>query len=221
MMGIYDPNTVHSSIDTMGRYAFGNQPEIARWNLARLAECLLPLINSDTDTAIEMVTPILDDFVDKFQTSYMEMMSGKCGFISKADSDNKIITSLLAAMQKNQLDYTRTFDLLTKSVSSKSAADDLQNSLGNSFDLWSIRINNSDQTDVEIETAMRRYNPVVIPRNHHVEHVLRECELQNSGEPAEHFLQVLRTPYQETEKTVSYQDLPEDGDKNYRTFCGT
>ena len=124
-------------------------------------------------------------------------------------------------LQNNQLDYTQTFDHLTKSISSQSIAGDLQTSLGESFDLWSSRVKNSGQTDMEIETAMRKYNPVVIPRNHHVENVLRECQDKDNGEAAEQFLEVLRTPYIETENTAKYQDTPTDGDKNYRTFCGT
>ena len=95
MMGIYDPQTVYSSIDTMGRYAFGNQPEILQWNLARFAECLLPLINADRNRAVDQVGPVIAEFPDRFEKEYMKMMGRKLGLTFIKQEDQKLIVSVL------------------------------------------------------------------------------------------------------------------------------
>jgi uncharacterized protein YdiU (UPF0061 family) len=221
MMGIYDPQTVYSSIDTMGRYAFGNQPEILQWNLARFAECLLPLINADTNKAVDQVRPVIAEFADRFEQEYMKMMGRKLGLTVFKQEDQKLIISVLNRLKDRSLDYTVTFDLLTKSLTSEAAASQMNTELEECFDLWQKRLSEQHAGPQKVQELMRQHNPVVIPRNHHVEKVIQECEQTGKVTLAENFLQVLRSPYEELAQTSEYQDPPSDGDEGYQTFCGT
>jgi len=221
MMGIYDPQTVYSSIDTMGRYAFGNQPEILQWNLARFAECLLPLINADTNKAVDQVGPVIAEFADRFEQEYMKMMAKKLGLTFFKQEDQKLIISVLNRLKDRSLDYTVTFDLLTKSLTSEAAASQMNNELEECFDLWQKRLSEQHAGSQKVQELMRQHNPVVIPRNHHVEKVIQECEQTGKVTLTEKFIQVLRSPYEELARTSEYQDPPSDGDAGYQTFCGT
>ncbi len=221
MMGIYDPETVYSSIDTFGRYAFGNQPAITQWNIARLAECLLPLINIDKNRAVDQVEPVIAEFSAQFEKEYLKMMGKKLGLTFFKPEDEKLIVSLLNRLKERRLDYTVTFDLLTKSLLSETVASQMSNQLGENFDLWQKRLSEQPLAAQEVQELMRQNNPVVIPRNHHVEEVIQECEQSGKARSAEKFLQVLRSPYEELAQTSAYQDPPSDGDKGYQTFCGT
>ena len=149
------------------------------------------------------------------------MMGKKLGLTSFKQEDKKLIVSILNRLMDRRLDYTITFDLLTKSLTSEAAASQLNNELGECFDLWKKRLNGQHTVSQEVQDLMRQYNPVVIPRNHHVEKVIQECEQNGSAGSAEKFLQVLRSPYKELAQTSGYQDPPSDGDKDYQTFCGT
>lgn len=221
MMGIYDPQTVYSSIDRMGRYAFGNQPKIIHWNIARFAECLLPLIDADRNGAIDQVGPLIAELPDRFENEYMKMMGKKLGMTSLKQEDQKLIVSVLNRLKDRRLDYTVTFDLLTKSLMSEAAASQMNNELEEIFGLWQERLCEQHEASHKVQERMRQHNPVVIPRNHHVEEVIKECEETGRVTLADKFLQVLRSPYEELTQTAEYQDPPSDGDKNYKTFCGT
>jgi len=221
MMGIYDPQTVYSSIDTMGRYAFGNQPEILQWNLARFAECLLPLISADRNKAVDQVGPFIAEFPGRFEKEYMTMMGRKLGLAIFKQEDQKLIASVLNRLKDRSLDYTITFDLLTKSLTSEAAASQMNKDLEECFDLWQNRLSQQHTGLQKVQKLMRQHNPVVIPRNHHVEEVIQACEQTGKAALAEKFLQVLCSPYEELAQTSEYQDAPSDGDKNYQTFCGT
>jgi uncharacterized protein YdiU (UPF0061 family) len=122
MMGIYDPQTVYNSIDTMGRYAFGNQPAILQWNLARFAECRLPLIYADRNKAADQVGSVLAGFPDRFEKEYMKMMGRKLGLTPLKPEDQNLIVSVLNRLRDRSLDDTVTFDLLTKSLMSDAAS---------------------------------------------------------------------------------------------------
>ncbi len=221
MLGIYDPQTVYSSIDTMGRYAFGNQPKIIHWNMVRFAECLLPLIDPDTNKAVDQIGPVITAFPNRFDTEYMKMMGKKLGLISLEEEDRSLITSVLNRLRDRRMDYTVTFDLLTKSLISEAAASRMNDELGDHFEPWKKRLSEQHADPQEVQKLMRQHNPVVIPRNHHVEAVIRECVEKGEVTSAEKFLQVLRFPYEELPQTSGYQDPPIDGDANYQTFCGT
>jgi len=221
MMGIYDPQTVYSSIDTMGRYAFGNQPGILQWNIVRFAESLLPLINADRNKAIDQAGSVIAEFADRFEKEYMKMMGKKLGLTSIQPEDQKLIASVLNRLKDMRLDYTVTFDLLTQSLLSEAAASQMNDELGECFNLWQKRLSEQRAVSRSAQELMRRHNPVVIPRNHHVETVIQECEQAGEVTLADKFLQVLRSPYEKLPQTPEYQDPPSDGDKDYQTFCGT
>ncbi len=212
MMGAYHPATVFSSIDTQGRYAFGNQPNIAIWNLTRLAECLLPLVDGDEKQAIARIEPILISYTERFEQAYFAMMAAKLGISDATPDDRGLIEALLELMQNHQLDYTQTFQRLEQSIGQNNPLPEAANGW---FDQWSARIQG------DAKTIMAATNPVVIPRNHHVEAVLKHCEETDSTQAIEAFLEVLRSPYKEIANTARYQDAAEDNDAGYQTFCGT
>jgi uncharacterized protein YdiU (UPF0061 family) len=221
MMGIYDPNTVYSAIDTQGRYAFGNQPNITFWNMTRLAECLLPLINQDEKEAIALVEPLLMTFSPQFEQAYFTMLAHKLGLPEITPSDHLLITGLLEKMKNKQLDYTQLFTELTQSLDNANLANDLKDKLGDWYDTWRSHLTHT-QVDIQIsKTLMKKNNPVVIPRNHHVERVLKSCQETGETKAADDFLTVLRSPYDELITTKNYQDTPSDHDRHYQTFCGT
>ncbi|WP_041278913.1 protein adenylyltransferase SelO [Desulfotalea psychrophila] len=221
MLGAYDPHTVYSSIDIKKRYAFGNQSAISQWNMTRLAECLLPLINADRNRAIDQLNPLLIAYTDRFNRVYIKMMGKKLGLTSLQAKDEKLIISLLDQLKIGKMDYTLTFDLLTKSLSSEPIASQMRGQLGNYFDLWQRRLKEQGTDLQEVQTLMRQQNPLLIPRNHHIEAAIAECEQTGRVNLAEKLLHVLRAPYEELTETHLYQDPPSDGDKNYQTFCGT
>ena len=124
-------------------------------------------------------------------------------------------------MKDKQLDFTHTFTRLTQSLLNNTLAEEMKTELGSWYDSWRACIDNCDEGSDGAEKQMANNNPVVIPRNHHIEAVLLACEETGSTEAADDLLKVLRSPYKALAETVNYQDLPEDGDRYYRTFCGT
>jgi uncharacterized protein YdiU (UPF0061 family) len=221
MMGAYHPSTVYSSIDTQGRYAFGNQPNIAIWNITRLAECLLPLINSDEKEAIARVEPLLISFNERFEKAYFSMLGSKLGITTVTQDDQTLIQELLEIMQTQKLDYTQTFIDLTLSLALDVDSKPLKKTLGDWFNKWENRLNNSSCSLQAAQSLMNQNNPIVIPRNHHVEAILKSCEENGDTRAADDFLAVLRSPYKELTNTKQYQSMPSDGDAGYHTFCGT
>ncbi|WP_416306565.1 protein adenylyltransferase SelO [Neptunicella sp. SCSIO 80796] len=221
MLGVYHPGTVYSSIDRQGRYAFGNQPLIAQWNMARLAEALLPLIDRDQQKALKQIEPLVHDFSHQFEQAYFAMLSKKAGLTDANAESIEMVQHLLTAMQTLELDYTQTFNRLTDSLKDESIASALQQQLGDWYQQWRTKLEQTDDNLEHQSLLMRQYNPLVIPRNHHMEAVLSECIDTGSMQAAEQFLQVLRSPYSPTQYTAQYQDLPADNDRYYQTFCGT
>jgi len=221
MMGAYDPRTVYSSIDAMGRYAFGNQPKILQWNMSRFAECLLPLLDDDPTKPVKLVELIIDELPKRFEQHYLEMMAGKLGLSAYQAGDKQLIEELLNHLKEHSLDYTLTFDRLTKSQSCEVVAGQVSQEHGVWCDRWRNRLDEQGDDPQTVQQRMRQHNPVVIPRNHHVEAVIRECEQTGKTTLVEAFLQVIRSPYEEQERTAEFQDPPVDGDLHYQTFCGT
>jgi uncharacterized protein YdiU (UPF0061 family) len=181
----------------------------------------LPLINADRNKAVDQVGPVIAEFPDRFEKEYMKMMGKKLGLTFFKQEDQKLIVSVLNRLEDRSLDYTVTFDLLTKSLMSEAAASQLNNELQECFDLWQKRLSEQHADSQKVQALMRQHNPVVIPRNHHVEEVIQECEQTGKVTLAEKFLQILRSPYEELAHTSEYQDPPSDGDEGYQTFCGT
>ncbi|MEW8505372.1 MAG: protein adenylyltransferase SelO [Candidatus Thiodiazotropha sp.] len=221
MLGTYSPSTVFSSIDRDGRYAFGNQPAMAQWNMARFAETLLPLIDKNEEQAIDTLGTRLERFSSLFKQRYLQMMASKIGLSELTSADEAMIFALLDRLEQNRLDYTDSFDRLTQSLSSESVERQLGNELNGWYANWRQSLARQEEDNGVIQTRMQQVNPVVIPRNHHMEQTLSECLRSGDSSAAEKFIEVLRSPYEATSNTLQYQLVPEDADVDYQTFCGT
>jgi uncharacterized protein YdiU (UPF0061 family) len=212
-MDYYNPKTVFSSIDHHGRYAFGNQPSIAQWNLARLADAILPLLDEDQNKAIDVGEEIIHSFKEKYEIKFHKMMKKKLGLITDEVDDVILIQELLDTMEKNKLDYTNTFrDLMNDKVNNET--------LKIFKDKWKIRIDKQNRSHEEVLTLMRNNNPVVIPRNHKVEESLKEAHKGNLVS-FNNLLNALKDPYTERNNLALYQQPAPETDKKYKTFCGT
>ena len=217
-MDTYDPKTVFSSIDQTGRYAYCNQPVIAKWNLARFAECLVPLIDKDQKKAIQIATEIINSFEKKYEEKWMKMMRDKLGLFGLDEKDKFLILDLLTWMHEKKADYTNTFCHLMNLDPKKDELFD-DNDFINWKKRWENRsITNNDSPKKCLE-LMRNNNPLVIPRNHKIEEVLEAAE-QNNIEPMNKILEILGKPYDKQKEIINYQSPSKSADK-YQTFCGT
>ena len=217
-MDTFAPDTVFSSIDHRGRYAYANQPYIAQWNIARLAESLLPLIDGKREEVIATVEDLLNSFEQVYKSKWLTMMGSKLGLTEVSIKDEKLITDLLDWMHNNSADFTNTFRDLCK----KLPAGELYESetFQNWFARWQNRLKKEKQ---ELETSyvlMRSLNPAVIPRNHKVEEALQAGE-KGDFEPLYALLHAIEKPYQDGEHLLPYQSPPRPEEKVLQTFCGT
>jgi len=218
-MDVYDPETVFSSIDQNGRYAFFNQPAITKWNLARFAECLVPLIDEDKNTSIEIATEVVNNFSEIYKNNWLEMMRKKLGLLGEEAKDEKLITDLLAWMYKNKADYTNTFCFLMKQNIKKDKIYNDQSFLDWEKQ-WQMRLKINNNTSEKSLKLMQSNNPLVIPRNHKVEEALGAANNGNLN-LAKNLLKILEKPY-ENKKGISEYQLPAaPSNKIYKTFCGT
>ncbi|AIT08897.1 hypothetical protein LO80_02155 [Candidatus Francisella endociliophora] len=208
-MDNYDPDTVFSSIDQGGRYAFANQASIAGWNIARLAESLLPLISLDQDEAIKLAQNKLEEYSNIYKDKWKKMFLSKLGLDSKVDKYDEIISNLLIEMLKNNLDYTNTFYDLSyekfESLKSKGLSDWLDTYFKNK--------------DIDL-TKMKQVNPVIISRNHQVEKAIVSAENGKFGNLYS-LLEVIKTPYKFENTKEKYMLEPKGDEKVKATFCGT
>ena len=212
-MDTYDPATVFSSIDHGGRYAYGNQPAITTWNLARLAEALLPLFDDDEDRAIELATATLQTFPDRFQSSWSTTMHSKIGLAADGETGSELVADLLALMQANGVDYTSGF----RSLSSVLRGDD-PSLFGDGFDTWAARWRPHVAASPD---ELDRRNPIYVPRNHLVEEVL-SAATSGDLEPFERLLDAVSAPFDERPGLGRYgEPAPSNFAAGYRTFCGT
>ncbi len=221
MMGHYDPQTVFSSIDRYGRYAYGNQPNIAKWNMGQLAQSLMLLVKPDDSKTIESVRSLYAGFAEKFERAYTKMLSQKFGLDSSHPDTVKFMHEFLEHMKLSQMDFTQTFDKLTRSLEAEEPVLELKTELKGFYDSWRDKITNQKNEPEDIYKRMRQANPVVIPRNHHIEAVLKTCQDTGSPDSALKILKVLKSPYKEIPGTSDYQDTPIDKDRSHQTFCGT
>jgi len=232
-MDAYDPATVFSSIDQHGRYAFANQPRIASWNLARLAEAMLPLFADDEKQSIELAQAALVEFGESFNRHWLSGMRKKLGLINEEDADSELVTALLSLMQEHQADYTNTFRRLSGSASASAenhgttanalpgtealfATAEFTAWAGN----WWARVKRQSISPTEALTNMRATNPAVIARNHKVEEALKAAE---SGDMTvtHALLAAVQQPYLETPENAAYREAAPQSAEPYRTFCGT
>jgi len=216
-MDHYNPKTVFSSIDKLGRYSFANQPPIIKWNLSRFAECLIPLINKNENTAIKIATQIIDNFEKIYKKKWLNMMRDKLGLFGEDAGDSELISNLLSWMENNKADYTNTFCyLMNIKVNNSEIYNDKD--FINWLDIWKKRslINNgSKEKQLHI---MQNVNPSVIPRNHKVEDALAAANDDNL-KVMNKLLSILKKPYDDQKDIEEYRSP--SGNREYKTFCGT
>ncbi len=216
-MDHYDPKTVFSSIDKFGRYAFSNQPPITKWNLARFAECLIPLIDKDEDTAIKFATDLIDNFQNIYEEKWLNMMRDKLGLFGEDKNDKKLINNLFDWMEKNRADYTNTFCHLMDIGSDEIYKN---NDFINWKNEWKKRSELNNSTKDKQTKLMKSNNPTVIPRNHKVEEALAEADKGNLDKMKK-LLTILKNPYDNQNNIEEYQLPAPLSNKKYQTFCGT
>ena len=216
-MDQYDPKTVFSSIDKFGRYAFSNQPPITKWNLARFAECLIPLIDKDEETAVKIATELIDNFQNIYEEKWLNMMRDKLGLFGNDKNDQTLINKLLDWMKNNNADYTNTFcHLMGVKLDDEIYKND---DFKNWYNEWQKRLKLNNSSDKHLE-LMKKNNPVVIPRNHKVEEALTDADKGNL-KTMNKFLKVLSNPYSVQENIIEFQKPAPISDEKYQTFCGT
>lgn len=219
-MDIYNPNTVFSSIDTNGRYAYENQPKIGAWNLARFAETLLPLLHNNIDEAIKIAEKSLSNYSNLYNEYWNNGMRAKLGIFTNEKDDLELFKSLLNIMKKYKADYTNTFRDLTLN---NLADSDMYNSeeFNQWYTNWQNRLNRQQKSKEESVKLMKENNPTVIPRNHRVEEALSAAINHNDYGVMQKLLNVLKDPYDYTNINMEYSILPESTKCPYKTFCGT
>lgn len=219
-MDNYDPATVFSSIDREGRYAYGNQPYIGVWNLARFAETLLPLLHNNQEEAVKLAEEALSNFSKLYQSNWLVGMRKKLGIFNEEIQDESLIENLLEMMQKYRADYTNTFRALTFGT-----MEDLvlfgSKEFAKWYEQWQARLGRQQESKDSSNQLMRNSNPAVIPRNHRVEAALEAAVNQGDYSVMKRLLEVLSSPYAHSPEQAEYCTLPEPSTRPYKTFCGT
>ena len=214
-MDHYDANTVFSSIDTQGRYSFANQPSIIQWNLVRLAECLLPLIDENEKKSIEIAQNLLNTFSSLFKDRWLQMMKKKLGIKDQSEDDEELINNLIKWMQQKKPDFTNTFCNLMNydHADDKEFEDDEFNNWKRE---WKKRVKSKEYLDV-----MMSCNPILIPRNYLVEEALSEAETDGKLDKFNELNEIISSPYQLKKVNIKYLKTPTKTNIPYKTFCGT
>ncbi|HIB74805.1 MAG TPA: YdiU family protein [Gammaproteobacteria bacterium] len=225
-MDEYNPSTVFSSIDAHGRYAFGNQPLIAQWNMACFANSLLGLIDKDTEKATSKAQKVINNFPNKMSEAVMSVMCKKIGLDSTKTNSQEALTKLLRIMLDNKSDYTLTFRYLSEIIKGK--RDSLfkqqfleHNQISNWLKEWKELIKDQDLAKKEIVLSMESSNPVFIPRNHLVERAIEAAVENNDFSEMKTLLTILSKPYEEQSKYGEYMKPPKPLEVVHQTFCGT
>ncbi|HEY9059750.1 MAG TPA: YdiU family protein [Pseudobacteroides sp.] len=219
-MDAYDPATVFSSIDIHGRYAYGNQPYIAGWNLARLAEALLPLLHDNEEQAVKLAQDEISSFSELYRKNWLKGMRAKLGIFNEEPQDESLIERLLDMMHKNHLDYTNTFRSLTFDKPEETSLSGTQE-FDEWYESWRARLESQKESREASKQLMQSNNPALIPRNHRVEEALEAAVEREDYKVMEQLLNVLANPYAHSEEQAEYSTLPAPSSCPYRTFCGT
>ncbi|WP_420414827.1 protein adenylyltransferase SelO [Roseibium sp.] len=221
----YDPAAVFSSIDHGGRYAFGRQPTILQWNLARLAEALLPLFDAeDLDRAVGLASAELDRYPELYKAAWTKGMGQKLGLETLQDDDVQLFEELLSTMTEQKADYTQVFRRLSEAVNGNDKsvkthfADPTRVSTW--LDRWMQRLAKEARPSGEIIASMNRTNPIYIPRNHKVEEVLSAAERADYA-PVKALLAMLQNPFDERPGLEAFAEPAPTDFGPYQTFCGT
>jgi uncharacterized protein YdiU (UPF0061 family) len=232
-MDAYDPNAVFSAIDRSGRYAFSNQPRIAQWNLARLAETLLPLIDPDPEKAVDPAREVIQNMLARFETHWLANMRAKLGLQSEQAADRTLVRDLLEIMHSGGADFTVTFRRLCDTAQAAQAAEADADSATvrdgfsdpAAYDAWAgqwkARLAEEKTTAAEQASLMRRSNPARIPRNHRIEEAIQAAVTADDFGPFERLGLALREPYADVEAFREFETPPTEAQRVRRTFCGT
>ncbi len=218
-MDSYDPKTVFSSIDREGRYAYGNQPPIAGWNLARFAESLLPILHDEQEESLKLAQDAVLEFPKLYEAHWLDGMRRKLGLFNQEEGDRSLAEELLDLMKTNQADYTNTFRSMT--IGNEDSPLFKTPEFAAWKERWNERKNRQDGTQEDSHQLMKSSNPSVIPRNHRVEEALKAAVEQDDFSVMERLVDVTKEPYAYSREQEEYCKLPEPSDRPYRTFCGT
>ncbi|MGG3562793.1 YdiU family protein [Neobacillus rhizosphaerae] len=219
-MDEYSPATVFSSIDREGRYAYGNQPYIAVWNLARLAESLLALLNENQDEAVKQAEEALSGYGALFEENWLTGMRAKLGIFNEEEQDESLVKELLQLMEKHRADFTNTFLALTFDRQ-KDTALFVDPEFAQWNEKWQARLGRQPKSKESSHELMRKSNPSVIARNHRVEEALEAAVEQGDFSLLDKLLQVISNPYAHSPEQEEYCTLPAPSGRPYQTFCGT
>ncbi len=219
-MDAYDPNTVFSSIDHFGRYAYGRQPGIAQWNLARFAETLLPLIDQDAQKAEAMANEKISEFPGMFRNYWLDGMRAKLGLSNQEADDGALVMDLLDCMHRHKADFTNTFRDLASAFPPEASLYQTPD-FKQWFVRWQVRLKRQPDGLEAFRRRMNRYNPAVIARNHRVEEALEAAVEGADFTVMQKLLDVLAQPYQDPPPQAGYHLPPPPSAKPYKTFCGT
>jgi len=231
-MDAYHHNQVFSSIDRHGRYAYSNQPSMGLWNLSRLAEAVLPLLDENPQAAVKVAHEFLESYAERYESAWLAGMRAKCGLTAcsdaKGDEDKALIDELLDVMADNRADFTLTFYRLSRMADQPSEQD---NDLRKLFDhpaqidawlaKWRQRLRLETQTNDARQETMQAINPVYIPRNHQIEAAIRAAEDQGDFAVFHELHTVLQNPYGQQEGKERYMQAPQPEEVVEYTFCGT
>ncbi len=237
-MDTYRANTFYSAIDSHGRYAYDQQRGIIQWNLARLAECLLRLLDDDVERAVTLAEAELAAFVEMFDAFWLQKMASKLGFSASAVESDAVLAAklkallweLLVLMEKQRADFTLCFRRLGRTLHEGSPQvflavfDGDKTSVMHWYDRWLFLLqHHAEQSDValsDVSQKMQTTNPAIIPRNYQIEKMIAEG-LEGRFELIETLMQAYQTPFDECHENSDLAQPPRDGGANYQTFCGT
>lgn len=223
----FDPGKKFSSIDVRGRYAFSQQPRIAQWNVTRLAEALLPVLAAQEDEAVRLATECLSRFAPRFEEAYVRVLRAKLGLGSAREGDRVLAEDILARLAEEGVDYTVFFRRLCAAAADPGADAQIvalfrePGAYRSWAETWRQRLAVEDLAPSARAAAMRRANPALIPRNHHVEAALRAAAERSDFEPFETLVRALAAPYEEQPALAFLAEPPRLEERVCETFCGT
>jgi uncharacterized protein YdiU (UPF0061 family) len=221
-MDTFDPATVFSSIDHHGRYSYGNQSAVAQWNLARLAECLLPLMQGETEEKVARATAVINGFTEQFDAAFLQQMRLKLGLTQPQSDDTELVRELTRAMHAARADFTLTFRQLADVIDGGTVST-LEASASQAawLDRWRTRLALDPMRASDRRAAMRAVNPAFIPRNHRVEAALDAASTRNDLAPFNELLALLQRPFDDHPGFEAWMLPPEEHERVLATFCGT
>ena len=228
-MDRYHPDTVFSSIDQFGRYAYAQQPRIAQWNMARFAECLLPLIDDDKDAAVARATEVLQEAANRMESEWLAVLRTKLGLQREEDDDRQLIQQLLGHMQAQEADFTLAFRALADALEAREPMEvpALTSVFADAGALapwlaqWHTRLAREDAAPAATARLLRATNPRYIPRNHQVEAVITAAVEREDFAPFHAMVETMADPFTQRDAAEAYATPPQPDERVTQTFCGT